>query len=454
MTPSSTTGTGAPERGAERPRSQGAQVRRRIASNDAMWLQDTATNLMVINAIFTTDRMDLETFRDTFRHRVMEAGGGERFARLRQRIVYVAGAPHWEEDPAFDIRRHIIPARDPDLGTTSKLRTYVGAEASLPLPDDRPRWQFQVVENFEEGATAVIARIHHTIADGVSLLSVMFSLMEEMTAEHEAAPPKGGIRPAAGAPGRGLLKLLSIPLAAPGILLKRMLWIPDRHALHGPRVSGRKQVAWTAPLDLTVVKQARQRLDATVNDVLMALVSGALSSYVEKHSGQILQHLRISMPVNIRPADEPLTLENRFAAVPLELPAGIGSLETRVRAVKAAMDDLKRSVVPIVVYGIQRALLTVLPQGVSRGLIDFLANKCTAVVTNVPGPQREITVAGRRVRSMMFWVPQRANIGVGISILSFAGKVQVGVLADTVLVPDPLDLVHAFEQEFEALRAV
>jgi len=107
-----------------------------------------------------------------------------------------------------------------------------------------------------------------------------------------------------------------------------------------------------------------------------------------------------------------------------------------------------------VVYGIQRALLTVLPQGVSRGLIDFLANKCTAVVTNVPGPQREITLAGRRVRSMMFWVPQRANIGVGISILSFAGKVQVGVLADTVLVPDPLDLVHAFEREFEALRSV
>jgi len=89
---------------------------------------------------------------------------------------------------------------------------------------------------------------------------------------------------------------------------------------------------------------------------------------------------------------------------------------------------------------------------VSRGLIDFLANKCTAVVTNVIGPSRDIALEGRRVRSILFWVPQRAKIGVGISILSFAGKVQLGVITDDALVPDPADLIRAFEEEFEALR--
>jgi WS/DGAT/MGAT family acyltransferase len=213
-------------------------------------------------------------------------------------------------------------------------------------------------------------------------------------------------------------------------------------------------VAWTAPFDLAHVKRARKQLGATVNDVLMAVVSGALSRYLAQHAGETIDKLRISMPVNIRSADEPLRLGNRFAAVPLELPAGIEHIGERVRAVKLKMDALKQSVVPIVVYGIQSALLTLLPQGVSRGLIDFLANKCTAVVTNVPGPQRELTLAGRRVRGLMFWVPQRADIGVGISILSFAGCVQVGVLADTVLVPDARDLVRAFEEEFEALRTL
>jgi hypothetical protein len=128
------------------------------------------------------------------------------------------------------------------------------------------------------------------------------------------------------------------------------------------------------------------------------------------------------------------------------------SLERRIELVKATMDDLKRSAAPVVVFGLQKALLAFLPEVASRGLIDFLANKCTAVVTNVPGPQQDISLAGRKVRGMLFWVPQRADIGIGISILSFAGKVQVGVMADASLMEDPHHLVHAFEAEFEALR--
>ncbi len=429
-------------------------MRERVASNDAMWLQDTPANLMVINAVFTTDRLDLATFRQAWQRRVMEVDGGRRFARLRRRITRVRGTAHWEDDPDFDLSRHIIPAREPDLVTTAGLQDFIGREASRPLPDDRPLWQIQVVEDFEPGTSAFIVRIHHSIGDGVSLVTVIFTLMEEMTAEHPTAPAKGGIRPAAGAPGEGMLKALSIPFAAPGILLKRMLWRPDRHALHGPKVSGRKQVAWTAPIDIGVIKAAKNQFGATVNDVLMASVSGALSRYLERHAGQIVHRLLVSMPVNIRSADEALVIENRFAAVPLALPAGIAQVGERVRAVKAAMDDLKRSVVPIVVYGIQRTLLAVMPRRVSRGLIDFLANKCTAVVTNVPGPQLEVRLAGRQVKSMMFWVPQRADIGVGISILSFAGHVQVGVFADNNVLPDARDLIHAFEEEFEELRGL
>jgi len=429
-------------------------MRERVSAHDAVWLQDTATNLMVINGVFITDRIDLATFRETFQQRVIEAGGGAQYGRFRDRVVSIRGVPYWETDPGFDIARQIIPARENELPTIEELQRYIGEEASAPLPADRPPWQFQVIEKLGADSSVVLARIHHSIGDGVSLITVIFALMEEMTAEHETAPARGSIRPAAGAMRKGLLKAMSVPLAAPGILLRRLLWRPDRHALHGAKVSGKKQVAWTAPFDLAIIKRARKQLDATVNDVLMAVVSGAFSRYLARHAGETIDKLRISMPVNVRSAHEPLRLGNRFAAVPLELPAGIEHIGDRVRAVKLKMDALKQSVVPIVVYGIQSAMLTLLPQGVSRGLIDFLANKCTAVVTNVPGPQRELTLAGRRVRGLMFWVPQRADIGVGISILSFAGCVQVGVLADTVLVPDARDLVRAFEEEFEALRAL
>ena len=160
------------------------------------------------------------------------------------------------------------------------------------------------------------------------------------------------------------------------------------------------------------------------------------------------------MPVNVRPHGQLPRCENHFAPVPLALPAGTCPLTSRILAVKAEMDHLKRSAVPVVVYEIQRALLALFPEAMSRGLIDFLANKCTAVVTNIIGPCRNITLEGRRVRSIIFWVPQRARIGVGISILSFAGKVQLGVIADEALVPDLAPLIQAFEEEFEALRSL
>jgi WS/DGAT/MGAT family acyltransferase len=424
-------------------------MRWRVAGRDAIWLQDTASNLMVINAVFITDRVGVEQVRDAFQRRLLDAGGGHAYARFRHRVVWVDGQAWWEEDPQFDLARQIIAAPEP-IHTTESLRRFVAREAARPLPEDRPRWQFQIAPDFEGDATAIVGRLHHSIGDGVSLVAALFALMDEeiptTTAERRA------LRPAGGVPRKSWATALAIPLAAPGVLIRRMLWPADRHALHGPTLAGEKQVAWTAPMDIEVIKYAKNRLGATVNDVLMACVSGALSRFLVRQGGELVREFHVSMPVNIRPQNAPLKLENRFAAVPLQLPAGIAGLAERVGAVKARMDALKRSVEPIVVYGIQGALLRMLPQGMSRGLIDFLANKCTAVVTNVPGPQGIVRLAGSRVRSMVFWVPQRARIGLGISVLSFAGKVQVGIIADRRVVPDIDELVRDFEAEFEALR--
>ena len=424
-------------------------ARRRVAvtPNDGVWLQDSPTNLMVINAVFSTDAIALGTVRDAFRTRVLEADP-ERYARFRQRIVHEGGRAYWEHDPNFDLGRQIVPASVDHLATEEQLREYVGLEASKPLPADRPPWQIQVIEDFGADASAFVVRIHHAIGDGIALVSVIFALMD-LAGEPAGGPARSAAPPA---PGGRLLRLLRIPLAAPMVLLSRTLWPRDRHPLHGPKLSGRKRVAWTAPLDLTVVKQVKDRLGATVNDVLMACVSGAFSRYLAAQAHAGVTQFRVSMPVSVRPVGAPPTLENRFAAVPLVLPAGAAEVPARVAAVKRRMDALKRSVEPIVVYGIVKVLLTTLPHWMSRGLIDFLANKCTAVVTNVPGPPQPIMLAGRRVRSLVFWVPQRADIGLGVSILSFAGSVQIGVLCDTSVVPDPLELIHAFEAEFESLR--
>ena len=274
----------------------------------------------------------------------------------------------------------------------------------------------------------------------------------------DEAPGRKGLRPSrhrrparapAGAHPEGCRRALS----APGILLRRLAWIPDRSHLHGPELSGRKRVAWTRPLDLDVVKQANRRLGATVNDVLMASVAGAFSHYLEDHGGAAPSRFLVSMPVNVRDLAKSLRCDNYFAPVPLELPAGppaSGPPHPGGEGADGPAEMLGRA------HGH-------LPSAAGPGQLPAPGREPAASSTSSPtsarpwsptsrAPSRELTLEGRKVRSIIFWVPQRARIGVGISILSFSGKVQVGVIADEVLVPDPAVLVQAFEDEFDTLK--
>jgi diacylglycerol O-acyltransferase len=425
-----------------------ARVGRReaVSPNDAVWLQDSATNRMVIHGIYTTDHIDLDTARTVFQERVIDAEGGTRYPRFTRRIVRVRGRWYWEEDPHFDIARHIVPAPLTGRVTADDLQDYIASIAHEPLPDDRPPWRIEYIEEFEDGESAFMVRIHHSMADGIAFVPVIFSLMDEL------GPPPPTPAPAPRTLISRIGTVIAAPLAMPFVLLERALWRPDRHALHGPPVGGRKRVAWTHALPLEDVKRFKNQFGATVNDVLMALVSGAVSRHLEHAAGQTVPHIRVSMPVNMRAPGSPLKMENRFAAVPLTLPSGPRALPERVAAVKVTMDALKRGLDPLAIYGAVNLMLTALPQAASRKLIDFFANKCTSVVTNVPGPQVPLAMAGRRLRTLMFWVPQRADIGIGISILTFAGLVQVGVIADTRILEDPGVLVEAIEAEFEEMR--
>jgi WS/DGAT/MGAT family acyltransferase len=425
--------------------------RERITATDAIWLQDSATNLMAINAILITKHLDLRTLRTTFQRRIFEGPDAQGYERFRCRVGGRGRRRYWEPDPQFDLKRHIIPGRVKHLEGPEAVQAYVGAEAGKALDPDHPLWQIQVIEGYGGGATVLLVRIHHSLGDGEALVGVLLALVDDPPGQQDLQ----AIRPARGDRWLGqLLRKAAIAASTPGILLRRLTWIPDRSPMHGPALCGNKRVAWTRPLDLDVVKRVKQQIGATVNDVLMASVSGAFSHYLLDHGSAAPSRFLVSMPVSVRAMAKSSRGGNCFAPVPLELPAGRSVHGHRILAVKARMDRLKGSPAPLVIYHLQRALITLLPHPVSRVLIDFLANKCSAVVTNVQGPAETLAIAGRQVRSLMFWVPQRARIGIGISILSYAGRVQVGVLADEALVPDPAALIQAFEDEFETLKVL
>ena len=420
---------------------------------DGMWLQDIPQNLMVVNSVFTLDRIDLETLRRLWQERVLQAGDGQRYPRFTKRVVVTDKGVHWQDDPEFDLAAHVFEAPGAErIDSKAKLQDYIGKMAARPLPRDRPLWQMQLIPQFVEGVSAVVFRIHHCMADGIAMIPVMFSFMDRDDPAIEAFVDPT-VQVGAGKSGRSKVAvgLLASLLGGP-TLVGKALARGDRSLLHGPDCTGEKRVAWSDAIDLAIVKQVKNALGATVNDVLMACVAGAFERYAETRTGAGLRRLRVSMPVNVRWPDEPMLMENRFATVLLKLPTRVGDVRQRVLATKRRMDRLKRSVEPIVMFGAQNVLLYVLPSAFGRRLVNFYGNKTTCVLTNVPGPQVPLSVDGRRVRGFVFWVPQRDRIGIGISILSFSGSVRIGVIGDVAVLEDPAALVAAFEEELAALR--
>jgi WS/DGAT/MGAT family acyltransferase len=220
--------------------------------------------------------------------------------------------------------------------------------------------------------------------------------------------------------------------------------------LRGP-LGVSKRVAWAKPMPLAEVKAIGRAFGCTVNDVLMASAAGALRSYLLER-GELIegQSIRATVPVNLRPLKHARKLGNHFGLVFLDLPIGEDNPVARLEQVAYSMRCLKTSRQAIVSFGLLAAL-GMAPPGVQRIALELFSRKATTVATNVPGPQMPLYLAGCTVKEMMFWVPQTGSIGLGISILSYQGKVHFGLIADAKLVPDPDAIIQRFQPEFEKL---
>ncbi len=456
--------------------------RERMSGVDTAWLRmDRPSNLMMIVAVLVFDRRpDFRRVKRTIGVRLAA------YPRFQQKAILDAAGSWWEHDPTFDLDRHVTRARLPGAGGPDELRQLVARLAERPLDSKRPLWAFTVVENYGHGA-ALIARIHHCIADGIALVGVMLSLTDDAPnapvgrarrrkrstpdADHAAGALEHLIEPVAGAlkgamrlSGEALEKYVQVlrdPAQAIGYARAAAQVTEDAAALatmaddSPTRFKGRprrrKRVAWSAPLPLAEVKAVSKALACSVNDVLLASVAGSLGAYLAARGDATAGvEIRAMVPVNLRRPGSEGRLGNRFGLVPLVLPVGIANPFERVYAVRTRMAALKGSYVA----PLSLALLEVmglLPRPVQQEVLDLLADKATAVMTNVPGPQQPLFFAGRRVEEIMFWVPQSGNIGMGVSILSYNGGVQFGLITDARLVPDPERIIDRFRTEFDKL---
>jgi diacylglycerol O-acyltransferase len=446
----------------------------RLSAVDRAWLlMDRPTNPMTIVGLLLLERpLAIGQLRALINERFLH------FERFRCVPALRGGSAEWLPYTAFDIRDHVLAVALPSPAGEGELANLVGELASSPLNPARPLWSFHLLERFAQGS-AIVVRIHHCYADGIALVQVLLSLAD--AAEGSEAAPGAPLQPdpADAAEGGMWLPLIGrivregaqwlekgLHLALhPGdsqAVLSQSLQIagelarvatlsadPQTH-LKRP-LSGARQVAWAQPVSLAEVKTIGKVLGCTVNDVLVASLAGALGRYLTAQGDDVHGlSIRATVPVDLRPAEAPLTLGNQFGLLFLDLPVGIRHPLERLYAVHTVMQGLKHSPQALVVLGLLLAVGS-LPAAVEEPVVELFSSKASLVASNLAGPREPLSLCGVSISRLLFWVPQSGSVGTGVSMLTYNGQVQFGVIADRNLVPHPAELVDLIVTEFERL---
>ncbi|WP_076261604.1 wax ester/triacylglycerol synthase family O-acyltransferase [Intrasporangium flavum] len=457
-----------------------------MGSADVLWLtMDRPTNLMVVVSVVLLESVpDWDRVLEVLRTRIVEPYPV--FSQRPRRSARVLGRWLWEDDPDFDLARHVRRATLSGQGTAAEadaeLQAYVEEQLPRPFDRTRPLWEVHLVDGHGSGA-ALVFRSHHALADGIALTRVLLGLTEDAdgvpgdlvgpSAAGDLPPLPVGGPAASGALSAGLRLARSSARSAwnrlrskgaraavtdaAGITLRTGQVVSDLLLTTNPTsaVGGvpgrRKRLVWTEPLPLGGLKGVGRLVGATLNDVLLSAVAGALHEYQQEH-GHPPVDLVTMVPVNVRPLDEPLPRElgNRFALVFLRFPSGDATPLGRLALSKARMDWLKASPEAALTF----ALISVigrLPAAIERWVVDFFADKAIGVTTNVAGPRQVRYLAGVPVAGVLGWVPGSGRHTLGFCIVTYDDTLRVGIMADESVVPDPEALLAALEEEVALL---
>ena len=433
-----------------------------LTNADAAWLHmEEPHNPMMVTGMFLFQTpVDPDWLRFTLERRLL------RYERFRMKVqMGRLGKATWIRDEAFDINRHYVVCSLPEGAGEPDLLQFVSELMSRQLDLTVPLWQLHLVRNYQGGA-ALIGRLHHSIADGIALMKVLLTLTDP---EPSAAPeadeqpeiPESRRRRRPGPKMHASREISVRPmelidvarkhLEAAGKLGKMLLLEGEPHTpLRGP-LGPHKLAAVSRPIPLEDVKAARRRIGGTVNDILVTALTGGLKRYLARRGFAPEQDVsvRAVMPVNLRRSSD-AHLGNKFGMVFLSLPVGLQTPAEQLAEVRKRMDALKSGPQAVVVFGLLSAVGSI-PAELQTRVVEFFGSKSTLVVTNVPGPDKTLYLAGQAITGLMFWVPQSGRLGLGVSILSYGGEVRVGIACDQGVVSDPDQLVDDFHAAYEQL---
>ena len=457
----------------------------RLSALDAAFLAaETPVTPMHVGSLAIFEGEPLRDEQGRFRLEETRAITEERLQlipRFRQRPVEVPfgiGRPVWADDPDFDIAHHVRFTTLPAPGSERQLRELCEQLHMELLDRSRPLWELWFVDGLSDGGIALIEKVHHSMIDGVSGVDVASAMMDlepeprrydldswapaplpsragllvSAIADQAAEPFRfaGAIGRALRHPGEAAVAWAKVGRAATTLVGRQT--VAPHSSINRP--VGRHRRYEVVRLSLADIKDVREHLGGTVNDVVLAAVTGGLRHLLDERGEAVDgRPLEALVPVSLRAEDDHLTLGNRVAAMLVPLPIGEADARARfneVRKLVGVRKERQQAALSAALLDTTNHWPAVL-SALTAGLIHRqpLVN---VVVTNVPGPQIPLYTGGARMVELFPIVPLGGNLDVSVGILSYDGKLTIGLFADAATCPDVALLAEGIEKSFQELR--
>ena len=404
-----------------------------------------------------------------------------RYRRRLGMVPFGQGRPVWVDDEEFDLRFQVRHTGLPSPGTETELQVLAGRVFSQPLRRDRPLWEMWLVEGLDGGRFALLSKTHHALVDGVSgldILSVLFAPATESERSGDgwrARPAPSGLRLLADS----LLERATIPgetargvramVRGPRRLIEAALhtlrgasafafaglspapWTPYNRKLIGPD----RRFTWVRA-SLDDVKAIKNSLGGTVNDVVLAAVNGALRRHLIRRGVDVRElTLKAFVPVSVRGDDEHGTLGNKVTGMIAPLPVSCSDPVASLHTIGEAMNHIKASGQAVGAQALTELTGLAPPNLIHQAArVMFRQRFINLVVTNVPGPQFPLEMAGHEMLDIFPMVPLGRNLALGVAIVSYNGTLNFGLVGDFKVLHDldqlATDLTEALAELGEA----
>ena len=413
------------------------------------------------------------------------------FQQLSEPHTGGLGWPEWRARPDFDLAAHVLQVRLPEPGGDEELAEWAGEFYSQRLDRTRPLWEITLVEGLTNDRWALATKTHHCMVDGVGSVDVAYVMLDSEPEGREPGPdselPPGPVEPVpsadaglirrgAGAlgrlasrgtsvamrPVRGALGLVTVPgqarealhsaRALVEVIIRDEMIAAPSTSLNVP-IGGKRRLG-IATISLAEIKQLKNALGGTVNDVVLALTAGAMRRLLLSRGEELpAAGLRAMVPVNVRTSGEQLALGNKISSLFVKLPVFEQDPLDRYRAQVREAESLKsgdEALGAATLIDVSSLAPPILHSTVARSM--YATRLFNLTITNVPGPQQPLYALGSRMRAVWPIVPLAAEHAIALAVLSYDGELFFTFNADRDAVTDLDVVLQGVEESLAELR--